>query len=565
MIELVVISLQSRCFSFDQKSIPDAAFDYIKILHKKFLFLIHPDFFGKKDEIEMKLINSANVQILQNIVFTRKHSVESQSQSCFQGPRSLIFYIKAGALPDMPSPRKVKVVLTSLHESLREIIEDYYDIDLPPVPKALQRRQNLAGMFTESALLFRSSNQIDIKDVKQFLDSILEKRELLEWREQRRAHLNIVVDTVRKILGVEAIELRHNWSSVNNAKLFRSLEALLVKNTSLSGESNNPICLPWNGLRLVITNDDCSSAPVNGAEGEIQLCPGHVPLQWLETLMSVNRQVVEQAQHMSSVRMKLDTLVSTRLSQILIQKIVSHMSFDEQQRLLGHVLIQVRKGFTCSMVSYHTFLENVIKADAAHSNVKNDRDFNSFLQETETNFDKITKNDTVLPSFHETPFALMSSDSLWLTQLPITIAVIVEDGHGSKPLNTGDIRVDAQIEQNMLIQLLEHTAMQSIKTVALQKRQQHLLRQLTDDLISRLKLRSLSPGVGVSNIEFYDWMERLRDLLNSQANDLSIVPHLRCLQGLPVKVGKYLGLSDEGCVILPVDLPLFENELKVQF
>jgi hypothetical protein len=165
-----------------------------------------------------------------------------------------------------------------------------------------------------------------------------------------------------------------------------------------------------------------------------------------------------------------------------------------------------------------------------------------------------------LPSYYETRHALLESSSLWLTQLPLIMNIVCEHGHGSKLLPTDDVRIDARANRAQVIELLQVNAVQSIKTSALQKRQRFLLTQLQDDFVPRLQLRSLVPGIGVSEEEFFNWMELLRDALSFPERSIVSTRGLKSLRGLAVRVGKYLGLSDEGSVILPLEMPLGESE-----
>jgi len=540
---------------------------------------VHPDFFGLQPELQA--VNLSNLQSLQIVI----DELSDREKRVSSRPRSLIFYIKAGALPDMPSPRRIKLGLTHLHDSMREILEDY-NTELPVRP-AIPKESHGGGFGSSTSTAFRSRS-IQAKDVERFLDSLLERRELLDWREQRRIQLSLITDVVRKTLGVDAVEMRYNWSAANNAKMFLSLLAL-IEETHKNGYSvsvdnikesstrkylrdNSPdvrslpraqIFYPWKGLTLVLTNDDCSSLPVNVMDGEVQLCPGHVPLQWLETITSVDANVVQQAQVNRSEIRAMEETVSFSLSRKLLQTLMlSRLSAEDQRAVIGSVSIKVSKGFTCSASAYGYFLRNLLTNDSIESDMEHllvSKSLDATISSQSDYSKEYTNKTSSLPTYHESPHALLESSSLWLTQLPLTIKVVCEHGHGSKPLSTGDLRVDARSDPTQVIELLKQSAIYCVKTSALQKRKRFLVKQLRDDLVSRLQLRSLVPGIGVSEEEFFNWMEHLRDALNISKRSTGI-RGLRSLQGLPVRVGKYLGLSDDGSVILPSEMPLGDGE-----
>lgn len=589
--KVLVLLCKHRLFS--EQARREVYINYIKILHKKFKFYVHPDFFGLQPEFQA--INLTNLHSLQIVIDALKvHNTERKRAD--SGPRSLIFYIKAGASPDMPAPRRVKLGLTHLHDSMREILEDY-NAELPLRP-TVPYSFTSDGFGSSSSTTFRTRS-IQAKDVDQFLDSLLERRDLLDWREQRRVQLSRITDIVRETLGVDAVEMRYNWSAANNAKMFRSLLALIeethkngysvsveqMKDSSTrkylrdttSDERSLPrakIYYPWKGLKLVLTNDDCSSMPVNTMEGEVQLCPGHVPLQWLEAITSVDAEIVRRAQINTTEIKIMEEAVSESLSRKLLRiLILSGLSAEDQRAVVGNVSIKVCKGFTCNASAYGFWLKNFLDTDNNETvdeilQTSKTTDFSRIPQAAIVFSDNLSPQPKVynkggsasLPSYHETRHALLESSSLWLTQLPLIMNIVCEHGHGSKPLPTGDIRIDARANRTQVIELLQLNAIQSIKTSALQKRQRFLVTQLRDDLVSRLQLRSLVPGIGVSEEEFFNWMELLRDALNFPERSIVSTSGLKSLRGLAVRVGKYLGLSDDGSVILPLEMPLGECE-----
>jgi hypothetical protein len=112
----------------------DAYTNYLHVIHKKFLFWVHPDFFAQQPE--KRAVNSKNLQSLQMYVDALAQSVSYSGNSSGDDnkqskTRSLIFYVKQTS--DMPDVRKIKLSTASLLVSMREILEDY-DVELPDSP-----------------------------------------------------------------------------------------------------------------------------------------------------------------------------------------------------------------------------------------------------------------------------------------------------------------------------------------------------------------------------------------------------------------------------------------------
>jgi hypothetical protein len=78
----------------------------------------------------------------------------------------------------------------------------------------------------------------------------------MAWRQERSRALERLQDIVKHTLGVDHIELRYSWSAQNNTVMFLSLmkfiEPLYVQ-----------LKLPWTGMTLVFSADDCTELPVS--------------------------------------------------------------------------------------------------------------------------------------------------------------------------------------------------------------------------------------------------------------------------------------------------------------
>ncbi len=127
----------------------EGAGEYEKVLMKKFIFQVHPDFFQLfKTE---QAINSANLKVLSSLSGEGSGSVEAPKT------RSLTFYVK----PVNDSlPRRVKVATGRVIESIREILETL-GLDLPLRPEG-----------TGKSSTFVSSNSAEVLD---YLDTLIDR------------------------------------------------------------------------------------------------------------------------------------------------------------------------------------------------------------------------------------------------------------------------------------------------------------------------------------------------------------------------------------------------------
>ena len=90
----------------------------------------------------------------------------------------------------------------------------------------------------------------------------------------------VQLDFLRQLLGVDSVDVRFNWSPANTSVLLRSLVVLV-------GANRESIVLPWTGLRLVFTWEDCLENRVDAVEGAVTISPSQTPLQWLEPFTNV--------------------------------------------------------------------------------------------------------------------------------------------------------------------------------------------------------------------------------------------------------------------------------------
>ena len=259
-----------------------------KILMRHFLFQVHPDYFQQhKPEQE---VNTRNYALLQDV---HTNLLRQQQHNVGSGVRTLLFYVKP--TDHEPIPRRVKVFIASLR-SLEESMVDILDTagsTLPPDVKAtiIERHAKMTGDGSSTGRMgsdaaFLSGSSCTPQQVVHFLDTLIDRKELMNWRQDRARSLGRLLEIVQNTLGVEGIDIRYSWSAQNNTILLESLLRMVVP-----PEVFHTLGCPWHGMTLVLSADDCSQLPVDPIEAHVMINPSQVPLQW----MAVFRQVGQPA------------------------------------------------------------------------------------------------------------------------------------------------------------------------------------------------------------------------------------------------------------------------------
>lgn len=524
--------------------------DYLRILYKRFLFYSHPDFFAR-DTLKQDT-NTKNIAALSRIVdaLLTDPSFDIQ-KSAFSDTRSLIFYLKA--TEDMPRPRRVKISTKDLHRSIREILEDY-DVTLPPLPKGIL--DNYTSAVNNSPIPSQKVSileKVEMKDIEPFLDTLsIERAELLEWRRERFQAVENAKRTMQEKLGCRDIEVRYSSSPQTNSVTFKKLHELLVeKESSMKLELGR-----WTNLTLVLTFDDCTGEAVDAVEGEVKLSPAQVPLEWLNTLSSVQKRTSEDAlRH----RLEIETLeqnISSVLTKLCQNLVVLSLMRDEgiedkrmQQAIRQGVSLKIERGKSCSNLSYKVFLaalweqvtcKEVMEIEAADNSDLLHQIFTSRIS-------NLTEEDGDGTIYLQD--GLITASSLWLTQLPLTLSIKVESGHGSKMLPDGSLRIDSRAKPSRLIGekgLLRTEAFDAVKKTATAMMRRSALHEKLEILVRKLNLRSLEKGIGVSDDEVLDWALRVLDYLDQRGGKSK----LRNLKGHDVRIEHRTGL-DGTTVVLP--------------
>jgi len=146
----------------------------------------------------------------------------------------------------------------------------------------------------------------------------------------------------------------------------------------------------------------------------------------------------------------------------------------------------------------------------------------------------------------------------WLALLPLQMDFVVEQGHGTKLLGSGSFRVDCRATSVTISNLLEAEAQEALARVVREATLQKHIEELSVALNTNVGINSMEPGVGVDKLMFYSCLERMCNHCNidptNPADSHGTKGKLRNLLGLKVRIGRYLGLSDDGSVILPHDM-----------
>ena len=159
---------------------------YLRLLVKKFIFQVHPDYFYSHKQ--MQETNSKNLAYLQMLVEQmQQHPSSSHHGSSIdreERARHLIFFVKPASFDGQP--KRVKVATRNIEGSLVAILETI-GVDLP----RSEGGRGDAPQLPTSTLMLASPQQ-----VLEYLLSIPDRKELMLWREERAAALRVVEQVV---------------------------------------------------------------------------------------------------------------------------------------------------------------------------------------------------------------------------------------------------------------------------------------------------------------------------------------------------------------------------------
>jgi hypothetical protein len=215
--------------------------EYYKVLLKKFLFQVHPDYFHNLKNIQE--INSTNLSVLMNLIDDYIH----QTFKTKVDARTLTFYLKPNK--EQITPKKVKISLLQLADSISEVL-DTVGAEVPEKPANFQARLRSSQPSTSPYGPYGYHNNIifeddEAKTVSEFLDSLCERREIVKLREER-AYLLHEAEQVCSLRELYYYSTNWNFSSRN------SLPSLVYQrlNTGIHGQ---PIITPSYCIGSLIT------------------------------------------------------------------------------------------------------------------------------------------------------------------------------------------------------------------------------------------------------------------------------------------------------------------------
>jgi hypothetical protein len=147
----------------------------------------------------------------------------------------------------------------------------------------------------------------------------------------------------------------------------------------------------------------------------------------------------------------------------------------------------------------------------------------------------------------ETSLMVNPIHKLWLQQLPLKIELIVEHGHGTKLLRSGQLRVDCRVSEDAFFNLIKEQGLASISLIAEQKRRETMINEMKEEIKSTIGVQSIEAGIGISSPSMEQCLSRITEYINKTNNG----GKLRSLAGFKVKIGKYIGFTDDGSCIIP--------------
>lgn len=321
-----------------------------------------------------------------------------------------------------------------------------------------------------------------------------------------------------EITGLDSVEYQNSWSLQNNALLLHQIRLYIL-------EHQSEFSFPWTGMKFIITKEVHHSWAIDYSERCLRVDCCDISAHWMNSLYLVNSQQINAMNraYAATIKRKKDL---GRFIQAHVQK-QTKLKFATKD-----YCVVVEKGFTCSEYLFARFLLQF--------------DVTLFGQES-----------MLLPGVE--PF----ENSNEVETIPKTIHVIIEEGHGTKVLESGDFRVDGTCSIDDCLQLVVNNLERSLSKKTIHVETLNHIGKLSKRVVSLLGLKSIKHGVGVDNQKYLAFLQQVEMYLilkNSQYHVTSIddIPEVtnlrkgifRSLQGLDVVVGHYCSIRDDGVCIL---------------
>ena len=514
---------------------------YAKALLKLFLLHVHPDYF-LNHEIERK-VNESNIKSL-----TERLTSFSVSQG-ESDVRSLTFYIKAQssetrqATSDQSDnwrhkPKRIKIAISNIYrltDSIKNVLESLGVTNLPEKPRHIKRE------FASDMSSHKSGQHYEVKE---FFDILIDQHELINLRKDTANYSKQLLSRVQMKLGVDKISMQSNLSSVNAYALIRALLDIIDSNHA-------KLYLPWKGLELVISGNDIPVASVDAVEAIICINPTQTPNQWMQAFLNVNAQTFQVAHECKRKIEMLSQNASKTIRKIIVNnveanstRVYKNVKYSWKNKA-EDIVIRLKKGFTCSNELYIHFLEthfplsNLSTSISLPLNISDSDDANQRhdINKVHVNFGNVNRE---------------KEYSKAITKQAMIVEVTVEHGYGTKVLESGEVRLDANLRPSLLDEFIaRHTSTILTNTVR-NIRRRNELELLRQKVVQEVGIESLSRGVGITD----DMFERFLRMMLDDDESRDHRQRKRAMKDFDVRVSRYLGVSDDGFILVPWDVEL---------
>ncbi len=444
-------------------------------------------------------------------------------------------------------PKRIKIAVTTLYrliDSIKNVLESLGVTEIPEKPKNFNSSSNRSG-GSDSNYNYQRSSSGQSYEVKEFFDSLIDQRELISLRKDTAQYSKQLLQRVQIKLGVEKITMQSNLSSVNAYALISALLHTIEINES-------KLNLPWKGLELVISGNDIPIACVDAVEATICINPTQTPNQWMNAFLNINQQTFQIA---NRCKKKIEAL-SQHASKTLRKSILTNIETKSTRiyknvkytwnNTIDDIVIKLRRGYTCSNELYITFLETHFPLSDHH--YYNDDDDDD-VEKDSNNDDNVHVNFGNVNRDHEHTKAI--------TKQAMIIEVIIEQGYGTKVLESGEIRLDANLRADLLTEFIsKHTSTILTNTVR-NIRRRNEIELLRQRVINEVGIDSLSRGVGITD-DMFEGFLRMMLFDDNNSNDINeeLKQRKRAMKNYDVRVSRYLGVSDDGFILVPWDVEL---------
>ncbi len=332
------------------------------------------------------------------------------------------------------------------------------------------------------------------RDLQRFLSSITQKQ--IEERKAYRMDAMAAALVARRLFSFQSIDgVRLGYSSRSYASLLSSLIQLHEEyNEAFGVRSFYP-------LRLVFARDDKKKAfDVHG--GNLYLNPSGTQLEWLKSLKEVTEERLQEFETNRKTAMELVTLLRDGLG-----------------------IDRIQKGFTCSSLEYHSFLERNGEPYRTTESLSSDT--------SESNSNQLVP--------------VPSSSSLSATS---GLRLVVESPNScrrAKVTKEGFIQVPSAISRAGLVSTVTKLSRLAGERQDSEKREKEEYRKVIEEVQWELGIQSVSRhDKRVSSKEFSNALSRL--LHNKSRFDPG------SLSGASLRVassGQFCHLSDDGAFVIP--------------